>query len=277
MNQELKKISDKFTEKIKNAGEIIGAWNFGSEMHGKADELSDVDIVMLVKGSLSETERKIDSLLEEICEKVLLRWEEDFNSEAIINNGYILKSGGKLHQFDVFLLNSDMLEDFMCRIHYTGLSEKDIIFDRNGDVKRLAENSPKGSRWNEDSDRIQRTYRYNMNMAAKYILRNDYFKLNNIFRTLYETHASLLLSEYDSTDWGGIADKLKFIPAEKQAHLKKYYCTDDFRLNRDNLIYSAELFESDLSEILTKNNIPYKPEAGIAVKNQLIEFTAEIQ
>lgn len=276
MNQELKNISDQFIDKIKYDEKILGAWNFGSEMHGKADEYSDVDIVLLVKGTLTETEQKIDSLLEEICERVLLRWEEDFNSEAVINNGYILKAGGMLHQFDIFLLNSDMLEDFMCRIHYAGLSENDIIFDRTGAVKRLAENSPQGSRWNDDLDRLQRTYWYHLNMAAKYLLRKDLFKLNNIFRTLYDTHASLLLSEYDSITWGGTADKLKYIPAEKQEHLKYYYCTYNFGLSRDNLIYSAERFEKDLSEILAKNNIPYKPETGISVIKQLIDFTAGI-
>ena len=276
MNQDLKIILNKFIDKIKAADEVLGAWNFGSEMHGKSDKYSDVDIVLLVKGALPRTEQKIESLLADICEEILLRWEEDFNSEAIINNGYVLKSNGSLHQFDVFLLNSEMLEDFMCRLHYTGLSENDIIFDKTGEVKKLAENSPEGSRWNDNIDRLQRTYWYHLNMAAKYLLRHDFFKLNNILRTLYDTHSSLLLSAYDLTDWGGPANKLKYIPAEKQEHLKKYYCTDNFRLNRDNLICSAELFESDLSEILAKNNIPYKPETGIAVKDQLIDLTSEI-
>lgn len=276
MNKDLKNIFDKFTDKIRSADEVLGAWNFGSEMHGKADQYSDVDIVLLVKGNISETEKKIDHITAEVCDKVLLRWEEEFNSEAIINNGYILQKGGLLHQFDVFLLNSGMLDDFMCRIHYTGLSERDIIFDKTGDVRLLAQDPPRGSRWNDDLDRLQRTYWYHLNMAAKYLLRKDYFKLNGVFRTLYDTHASLLLSEYDPTDWGGSADKLKYIPPEKQGHLKKYYCTDNFGLNRENIICSAELFESDLSEILAKNNIPYKPETGIAVKNQLINFTSDI-
>ena len=274
MNQDLKNIFDRFTDKIKNADEIIGAWNFGSELHGNADEYSDVDIVLLVRGTLPEAELKIDSLLEEICEKVLLRWEEDFNSDAIINNGYILENNGLLHQFDVFLLNCNMLDDFMCRIHYTGLSEKDIIFDKNGDVKKLARNSPQGSRWNDDPDRLQRTYWYHLNMAAKYLLRKDLFKLNDIFRTLYDTHASLLLSAYDTITWGGQASKLKYIPEEKQEHLKKYYCTEDFGLDRDNLVTSAELFEKDLSEILAEKNMLHKPETGIAVIKQLTDLTS---
>lgn len=273
MNQELKNIFDKFIDKIKSEDKILGAWNFGSEMHGKTDEYSDADVVILVNGTLADTEQKVNSVLAEISENVLLCWEEEFNSEAIINNGYILKSNGLLYQFDVFLLNSDMIDDFMCRIHYTGLSEKDIIFDKNGDVKKLAVNSPKGDRWNDDLDRLMRTYWYHLNMAAKYLLRQDYFKLNNIFRTLYDTHASLLLSEYDSTDWGGAADKLKYIPAKKQEHLKKYYCSINFRVNRDNIICSAEMFEHDLSEILAKHNIPFDFKIGIAVKTQLIELT----
>lgn len=276
MHQDLKKIFDLFIDKIKTADEILGAWNFGSEMHGMNDQYSDVDIVLLVKGNLTETEQKIESLLAEISEKILLCWEEDFNSEAIINNGYIIQNNGLLHQFDVFLLNSDMLDDFMCRIHYTDLSEKDIIFDKNGDIKKLSLNPPKGSHWNDDLDRLQRTYWYHMNMAAKYLLRHDYFKLNNILRILFDTHASLLLSAYDQTTWGGAANKLKFIPPEKQAHLKKYFCTENFGLNRDNLIHSAELFESDLSEILAKHNIPYKPETGILIIKQLTVLTSEI-
>ena len=275
MNQDLKNIFDKFIDKTKSMDEVLGAWNFGSEMHGKADEYSDVDVVLLVEGKkFAQMEQTIDDLLPEICDDVLLRWEEEFNGEAIINNGYILRNNGVLFQFDVFLINNDMLDDFMCRIHYTDLSEKDIIFDKRGDVKRLSENSPKGSLWSDDIERLQRTYWYHLNMAAKYLLRNDYFKLNGIFRTLYDTHASLLLSAYDTITWGGPASKLKYIPAEKQGHLKKYYCTGDVGLDRDNLIFSAELFEKDLSEISAEKDIICKPETGIAVRKQLTDLTS---
>ena len=277
MNQDLKNIFDKFIEKTKSMDEVLGAWNFGSEMHGKADEYSDVDVVLLVEGtSFPKMEQTIDDLLPEICDDVLLRWEEEFNGEAIINNGYILRNNGLLFQFDVFLINNDMLDDFMCRIHYTDLSEKDIIFDKRGDVKRLSENPPKGSLWSDDVERLQRTYWYHLNMAAKYLLRRDFFKLNNIFRTLYDTHDSLLLSAYDTITWGGSASKLKYIPTEKQEHLKKYYCTDDPGLDRDNLIASAELFEKDLSEISAEKNMICKPETGIAVKKQLIDLTSSL-
>ncbi|MCH5194648.1 MAG: hypothetical protein J1F11_11855 [Oscillospiraceae bacterium] len=277
MNQDLKNIFEKFIEKTRSMDEILGAWNFGSEMHGKADEYSDVDVVLLIDGeSFVRMEQTVDDLLPEICDDVLLRWEEDFNGEAIVNNGYILRNNGVLFQFDVFLINNDMLDDFMCKIHYTDLSEKDIIFDKRGEVKRLSENSPKGSLWSADICRLQRTYWYHLNMAAKYLLRHDLFKLEGIFRTLYDTHASLLLSAYDTITWGGQASKLKYIPEEKQEHLKKYYCTDDLGLDRDNLVTSAELFEKDLSEILAEKNMLHKPETGIAVKKQLIDLTSEI-
>ncbi|MCH5347779.1 MAG: hypothetical protein J1E40_00520 [Oscillospiraceae bacterium] len=277
MDQALKNIFDKFIEKTKSMDEVLGAWNFGSEMHGKADEYSDVDVVLLVDGTaFHQMEHTVDNVLSEICDDVLLRWEEEFNGEAIINNGYILKNNGMLFQFDVFLINNDMIDDFMCRIHYTDLTEKDIIFDKMGDVKRLADDPPKGGLWSDDIDRLQRTYWYHLNMAAKYLLRNDFFKLEGIFRTLYDTHASLLLSAYDSITWGGAASKLKYIPAEKQGHLKKYYCTEDFGLDRDNLILSAELFEKDLSEILAEKNMLHKPETGIAVKKQLIDLTSNL-
>ena len=277
MDQDLRDIFNKFIENTKSMDEVLGAWNFGSEMHGKADEYSDVDVVLLVDGTaFDQMENTVDNVLSEICDDVLLRWEEDFNGEAIINNGYILRNNGVLFQFDIFLINNDMTDDFMCKIHYTDLTEKDIIFDKRGEVKKLSENSPKGSLWSDDIDRLQRTYWYHLNMAAKYLLRQDYFKLYGIFRTLYDTHSSLLLSAYDTITWGGSASKLKYIPAEKQEHLKKYYCTSDLRLDRDNLIFSAELFEKDLSEILAEKDIPHKPETGIAVKDQLIDLTSDI-
>lgn len=277
MNQDLKNIFDKFIEKTKSMDEVLGAWNFGSEMHGKADEYSDVDVVLLVDGAaFPQMEQTVDTVLSEICDDVLLRWEEEFNSEAIVNNGYILKNNGVLFQFDVFLINNDMIDDFMCRIHYADLTENDIIFDKRGDVKRLSDNPPKGCLWSADIDRLQRTYWYHLNMAAKYLLRHDFFKLEGIFRTLYDTHASLLLSAYDSITWGGSASKLNYIPGEKQEHLKKYYCTGDSGLDRDNLIASAEMFEKDLSEISAEKNMICKPEIGIAVKKQLIDLTSDL-
>ena len=134
----------------------------------------------------------------------------------------------------------------MCRIHYTDISEKDIIFDKDGSVRSLAANCPHGELWNGDTDRLMRTYLYHFSMTAKYLLRGDYFKLSHVMRILYDTHASLLLTKYDRIKWGGAESKLRFIPEDKKAHLMQYYCTEDFAGNRERLLKCFEWFELDL-------------------------------
>ena len=94
MNQELSRIFDGFMGQMQAEPGILGAWNFGSAMHGLSDEYSDVDIVFLVeKNSFEKTEQRVPVLLDALCDQVLLCWEEEFNSECIVNNGYLLKKG----------------------------------------------------------------------------------------------------------------------------------------------------------------------------------------
>ncbi len=82
------------------------------------------------------------------------------------------------------------------------------------------------------------------------MVRQDYFKLNHVMRILYDTHVSLLLTAYDVIDWSGAENKLHFLSAGKQEHLKKYFCIDDFSINRKNLLKSMEWFEKDTNGIL---------------------------
>lgn len=64
-----------------------------------------------------------------------------------------------------------------------------------------------------------------------------------------DTHASLLLSAYDTITWGGSAGRLRYIPGEKQEHLMLYGCTRDFALVRENLYRSMKWFDEDIREI----------------------------
>lgn len=250
MTEELRQITEKFTEKMRETEWISGAWKFGSQMHGGEDEYSDSDIVFWVNGApLSAAEKRADEVIRSLW-NVALCYKEDFNGETIVNNGYLIKGTKGLLQLDVFLLSAEHSEDYFCKLHMQGLKMSDIIFDKKGDVAKLAaklsaEKSPQGSLWQADKERLINTYRYHCHMAEKYLRRLDFFKLNNIFRILYDTHASLLLTDYDKIEWGGIANKLAFIPAQKQEHLKKYYCTEDFEVNEKNLKKAAAWFSED--------------------------------
>lgn len=277
MNQNLLNILSGFTASMKKTKGVLGAWNFGSALHGTSDEYSDVDIVFLIEeNAFQDMESKVSAILTEKSDGIALCWGEGFNGRAIISNSYLLKKEGQVLQFDVVLLNRDCISDSICRIHYMDLSEKDIFFDNEGAVRKLCADCPHGSPWKSDTERMALTYYLFFHMTAKYLNRQDYFKLNMTMRTLYDTHVSLLLTEYDSLNWGGAESKLHFLPAGKQAHLKKYYCTDDFALNRTNLAQSLEWFEEDLADIPVKNMCECDKENFIAVKEYWNHCTADI-
>lgn len=277
MNADLTKITENFLNEMKNNEGVIGAWSFGSAARDMSDEYSDADIVFLINGSkFTETEKKLEAVVLRICDDILICYEEEFNGESIINNGYLIEKDNNIFQLDIFLLNNDRKDDFICEIHYTDISEKDILFDPMGYVKELCGNCPHGSLWNGNVNKLFTTYLYHFYMSAKYLARKDYFKLNNVMRTLYETHSSLLLSLYDSIKWGGEGNKLNFIPREKQKHLKKYFCCEDFTVNKANLLKEIEYFKSDIEETVpnigTKNCI----DIWDGVKKFWLKATAKI-
>lgn len=258
MNTILEEMKLDFVKQVKENKSVLGAWNFGSETHGLCDEYSDVDIVLLVEGnSFHIFSEKLDTYLKNISDEVLTCWPEGFNSDAIINNGYLLSKNGSVFQFDVFLINSDKADDFMCRLHYTDLKESDIIFDKNDAVRKLVQLNITGSCWNDDIEHLEKTYWYHAFMTVKYIKRKDYFKLNNVLRTLYDTHISMLLCGYDEITWGGTANKLHFIPQDKQKHLMGYYCFVNFDEVAENILQSMKVFREDSKEIHSLKNINY--------------------
>lgn len=273
MNNVLAKIVNDFIGIMKIEDGVLGAWNFGSGSRGMSDEYSDADIVFLVDGkNFAETVKGLKADISKVCDKVLICWEEGFNGEAIINNGYLIQKDGKIFQFDVFLLNNDRIKDYICQIHYMCLTEKDILFDKNGKVGELCGNCPCGSLWQGDTEELFKTYLYHFYMTAKYIIRKDYFKLNYVMRTLFDTHASVLLTSYDRINWGGEGNKLGFIPEEKQEHLKRYFCCGDFEVNRSNLLRAFGFFKEDIMEAAEKNEVGIDLESLDLVKKHYVEL-----
>lgn len=270
MNIILEKIKGEFIEQIRKSEIVLGAWNFGSETHGLSDEYSDVDIVLLIEGkAFTHSPEKIEEYLKNIGNDILLCYPESFNGEAIVNNGYLIFYDDNIFQFDVFLINSEKLSNYICRLHYTGLTEQDIIFDKIGMIKELISMNLKGDFWNDDLIQLQNTYWYHAYMARKYLIRKDYFKLYNVFHTMYETHASMLLTGFDKITWGGNANKLHFIPEDKQQHLKRYYCLEDFDAIRENLIYCMKTFHEDAKEVCILKGVRYSTTAAIDIINLL--------
>lgn len=268
MNKGLERIKQDFVNQMKTIDSVLGAWNFGSETHQLSDEYSDVDIVLLIDGKqFSQFTFLLEECLESISDGIVLCWPESFNSDAIINNGYLLLSGSNLFQFDVFLLNSERSDDSMCRLHYTGLKESDVIFDKTGAVRELLELHLTGSLWSGDAAYLEKTYWYHAFMTGKYLKRRDYFKLNQVLHTMFETHASMLLLGFDRITWGGSANKLHFIPVEKQEHLKKYDCPEDLEGVEQNLMRCMKWFQEDAKEVFKLKGLEYSAYLGDAVMN----------
>ncbi len=272
MLSELETVNNKFISLIKNTDGILAAWYFGSAMHGISDEYSDIDIVILAdENAYRKTDDMLTDMLGSLCDEVILCWGEDFNGEAIKNYDCLLSKHGKIFQYDVFLLNNNHIDDYICRLHYADITENDIIFSDKNTTEKIFGNKVKGNTWQADVNRIAETYWLHIQMSIKYFLRRDFFKLNGVLRILMDTHASLLLTKYDKITWGGIANKLHFIPAEKKTHLMRYGCTEDLNKVKTNLLWSLEQFENDLNEIAANdpNAEHYKKLADI-IKNYFI-------
>ena len=274
MKQGLENINNKFISIMRKQKGVLGAWNFGSDSHGMTDEYSDVDIVFLVdNNNFSLLDKALNKMIGSICDNVIICWPESFNSDAIKNYGYLLELNNQIFQYDVFILNKGKLDDFMCKIHYTDLQKKDVIFDRDGSIKELILHAPTGSLWCANIHDIIKTYWFHVNMSVKYFARKDFFKLNGVLRILMDMHTSLLLTAFDKITWGGTTNKLHFIDEKKQEHLKKYSCTEDFRWVRMNLMQSICWFERDVEEIGNEEVVQYNQKIGTVIKDNWIRHT----
>lgn len=248
MLKELTDVNNRFAQIMKNCDGVLGAWYFGSVSRDKSDGLSDIDIVFLIDEKNFDTiDKGLDDMLCSVCGEIVLRWEEDFNGDAIKNYCYLIRHGGKLFQYDVFLLNQGNIDDFMCQIHYTGLKSSAVIFDKNNSVEALIEKGIKGTPWRGDLHRLITTYWFHVQMSAKYLIRKDYFKTEGVLRILTDAHTSLLLSVFDRTTWGGSANKLHFIPSDMQEHLMLYGCVNDFGVVKENLSKEMRWFCDDVN------------------------------
>lgn len=250
MNEKLLGIHERLMTIVRDQPCIRGAWYFGSASRDLADEYSDLDVVFLVDSAgFDEVAARITDWLKACCDRVVLCYPEGFNGEAIVNNGYLLETDGQIVCYDVFLLNSDRLEDDICRMHYAGLQESSIIFDRDGSVRALAASAPSGDPWRDDIDRLVSVYWYHSHLSAKYLMRGDFFKLENVTRALMDAHVSLLLTVHDALLWGGSANKLHYLPANLQEHVRHYGCVADFPLMRSRLLQCFRWFAEDVRAV----------------------------
>lgn len=274
MKKELLAIHDRFIQLMREQPAILGAWYFGSASRDEADEHSDMDVVFLVAGEwYDDASNHVTAWLGTCCDRVILCWPEGFNGEAIVNNGYLLELNGEVVVYDVFLLNRDRLDDGICRIHYTDLQRKNVIFDKDDAVQSLIAHAPSGDIWRDDVPRLIDTYWYHVHLSAKYLVRRDFFKLEAVLRTMMDAHASLLLTALDTIPWGGSANKLRLLPDQYQQHLMRYGCVDDFTLMRQRLLQSIRWFNEDVLATALAESGAYERSVSSAILPRWIHAT----
>lgn len=254
-----------------------GGWHYGSIGRGDDDEYSDYDPVFLVSDQDFETfATDVPHILSEASDELLIFWGESFNDAHFKNFCSIITIGSNLHQFDFFMMNEAYPEDWMCRQHLKGCSPQNIIFDKTGEVTELLQRGYRTDNHTPDIMTVMDTYWFHTVMLVKYFLRKDLFKLIKNIDILFHAHVDLLLSKYDTLDWGAWDSKVKHcVPSHKQEHLKAYFTKANEADLKQAIKQSMLLFQQDAEEICLIKGIQYSQhisEQAISYFNRKVDM-----
>lgn len=259
MHKDLETAFNKVVEILKKDQRCKGGWHYGSVSRGAEDIYSDVDLVLLVADQDFEAfAADVPAVLSAASDEVLIFWGESFNNEYFKNYCSVLRIGSQMHQFDLFMINTDYPEEWMCRHHCKGCTRDQLIFDRTGETAAFLDQGYRTDNNLPDTVRAMDTYWLHTEMLIKYFKRKDLFKIIKNMDVLFQSHVDLLLSWYDTLDWGAWESKVKLcVPEEKQEHLKAYYTTAEFQHLEAAVKKSIALFQLDAKEICKAKGIEY--------------------
>lgn len=112
----------------------------------------------------------------------------------------------------------------MCREHCKNCTKENIIFDRTGEIEQFLSCGYETVYERPDLARIIDTYWFHIEMLIKYFKRQDFFKLvKNIKEFLFHSHVDLLLTEYDTMNWGSWESKV-MCSKGKTRTFKRLFC-----------------------------------------------------
>lgn len=264
MHKDLELAFERVVEILKEDGRCKGGWHYGSISRGAEDIYSDYDPVFLVSDKdFEQFAEDAPKVLAKASDQLLIFWGEDFNNEHFKNYCSVIRLGDNLHQFDFFIINSDYPEEWMCRQHCKGCTRDNIIFDRTGEVAEFLDKGYRTDNHIPDAVRAMDTYWFHLEMLIKYFKRKDIFKLIKNIDILFHSHVDLLLSRYDTLDWGAWESKVKYcVPKEKQQHLKAYFTRAEFSELEAAVKRAMILFKQDAEEICKEKDIDYADEVA---------------
>jgi hypothetical protein len=259
MHHDLEQAFNKVIEILQADGRCKGGWHYGSVGRGTSDVYSDYDPVFLVAGKdFEEFSNDVPMFLSSACDELLICWPENYNSNHFKNFCNMIRIGSNLHQLDFFILNANRTEEWWCRQHLKGCTRENIIFDRTGEVGTLLDRGLRTDNHIPDTKRAMDTYWFHTMMLVKYFKRRDIFKLLKNVDMIFHAHVDLLLSQYDTMDWGAWESKVKqCVPEEKQRHLKEYFTLADFESVEKAMKKCMLLFWQDAQEVCTATGVTY--------------------
>ncbi|ADL50846.1 aminoglycoside 6-adenylyltransferase [Clostridium cellulovorans] len=259
MHKDLELAFERVVEILKEDNRCKGGWHYGSISRGSEDIYSDYDPVFLVSDKdFEEFAADIPKIFAEASDELLIFWGEDFNDAHFKNYCSVIRLGTNLHQLDFFIINADYPEEWMCRQHCKGCTKDNIIFDRTGEVAEFLARGYSTENYIPDPVRAMDTYWFHTEMLIKYFKRKDIFKLLKNIDILFHSHIDLLLSQYDTLDWGSWESKVKHcLPEEKQQHLTSYFANANFSDLEAAIKSSMILFRDDAKETCKTKGIDY--------------------
>lgn len=259
MHKDLELAFQRVIEILKEDERCKGGWHYGSISRGTEDIYSDYDPIFLVADKdFEQFAADAPGVLAKASDELLIFWGESFNDAYFKNYCSVIRLGNDLHQLDFFIINSDYPEEWMCRQHCKGCTKDNIIYDRTGEVAQFLDKGYRTDNDIPDPVRAMDTYWFHTEMLIKYFKRKDIFKLIKNIETLFHSHVDLLLSQYDTLDWGSWESKVKYcVPKEKQQHLTSYFTRADFSELEAAVTLSMTLFRQDAEEICKIKNIDY--------------------
>ncbi|BCN29955.1 aminoglycoside 6-adenylyltransferase [Anaeromicropila herbilytica] len=270
MHKNLELAFERLVERLKEDERCKGGWHYGSVSRGTEDIYSDYDPVFLVADKdFEQFAADAPDIFREVVDELLIFWGEDFNDAHFKNYCGLIRMGDNLHQLDFFILNADYPEGWMCKHHLKGCTKDNIIFDRSGEVAALLEKGYRTDNYIPDAIRAMDTYWFHAEMLIKYFKRKDVFKLIKNIDILFHAHIDLLLSQYDTLDWGSWESKVKYcVPEEKKDHLKEYFTQAELDSLEAAVKKCMILFRQDAEELCKEKGIGY-PES---ISSQVISY-----
>ena len=259
MHKDLELAFERVVKILKEDNRCKGGWHYGSISRGAEDIYSDYDPVFLVSDKdFEQFATDAPKIFAEASDELLIFWGEGFNDAHFKNYCSVIRLGDNLHQLDFFIINADYPEEWMCRQHCKGCTKDNIIFDRTGEVAEFLDRGYRTDNYIPDPVRAMDTYWFHTEMLIKYFKRKDIFKLIKNIDILFHSHVDLLLSQYDTLDWGSWESKVKHcVPEEKQQHLTSYFAKADFSALEATIKKSITLFRQDAEEICKAKELDY--------------------